>query len=143
MTIYSRIAKDRMTKDIANNNRSMLGLIQSIIMIDTTPMDDEQAIKVMREIQGSCLKNFKLYDEKGYHKKAQEELAFFDLMQRYLPDLPPEEVPKEPTDEDIEMTLAKLNLPRTVRSMKPLMAALKEEFNTIDGKHVRNLLMGE
>lgn len=135
MSIHSRIAKDRMTKRLTTDQRGLYALIQSEICIDGKPMEDDEAVKRLTQMVKTCDKNIELYKKAEKNEKSLEEAVFRGIVMSYLP--------APATQEDIEMGLAILDLPRTMKSMGPLMKHLKEHWQVVDGNLVKNILMGK
>lgn len=135
MTIHDKIAKHRMGKGVSTDDRGLLALIQSEICIDGKPMEDDMAVIRLTQMVKTCDKNIVLYKETENFDKAVEEAVFRGMLMTYLP--------TPANQEDIEMALAILDLPRTMKSMGPVMKHLKEIFQVVDGNLVKSILMGE
>lgn len=132
MTIYERIVHDKNQPDA---DRAMLSLIQGEICVDGKPMSDKDAIVRLGQMVKTCDKNVEIYSKARKTLRAQDEYHFRQLIRIYMP--------TPASEEDVEMTLAELNLPRTMKSMGPLMKELKSKFEVVDGNMVKALLMGE
>ncbi len=135
MSIYKRIVKDKFDRDLSTDTRGLYALIQSEICIDGKPMEDDEAIKVLNSMVKTCNKNIDLYKHAGKVGMSLEEAVFRGMIQSYLP--------AGCVQEDVEMGLAILDLPRTMKSMGPLMKHLKEHFQVVDGNLVKSILMGK
>lgn len=133
MDIYTKVQKDKLT-DI--ENRPLLSLIMSEICIDGKPMTDTEAIKILVQLRKNSLRTIEEIEKRspfeGDVVAFDMEEGFISLLNRYLP--------KGATAEDVEVMLAELNLPRTMKSMGKLMGALKKKFEVVDGNMVRGLL---
>jgi len=135
MTIYKRIVKDRMTRRLTTDQRGLYALIQSEICVDGKPMDDDKAVIRLTQMAKTCIKNITLYKSVENVEKVVEEQIFCGMIDEYLP--------QGATQEDIETVLSILNLPRTMKSMGPLMKKLKSSFQVVDGNLVKSILKGE
>lgn len=131
MSIYKRIQNDKF-KNL--EQKSLLSLIQSEVCIDGKPMCDNDAIVRLSQMSKVCDKNIKLYSDAGKQDKVNEENAFKDLIQNYLP-----EAAKA---SDIESAISELGVERSMKSMGLVMARLKREFAVVDGNLVKSVLTG-
>lgn len=136
MSIYEKIAKDRMRKELTMFQRGMYAVIQSEICVDGKPMSDDDAIKKMMSMVKTCDKNVKLFEKNGRCEKINEELDFRGMIEEYIP----EEMTKQATPEDVKNTLTTLGLPCSMRSMKDVMIHLKKGFPIVDGGMVKDIL---
>lgn len=133
--IYERIQNDKLERLKQGGDRALLSLIMGEICVDGKPMDDEAAVKRLTQMVKTCDKNIELYKKAGKNEKSLEEATFRGIIMSYLP---------EPaSQEDIEMCLAALNLPRTMKSMGEVMKNLKSVFQVVDGNLVKEVLMGK
>lgn len=133
--IYERIQNDKLERLKQGGDRALLSLIMGEICVDGKPMDDDKAVKRLTQMVKTCDKNIELYKKAGKNEKSLEEATFRGIIMSYLP---------EPaSQEDIEMCLAALNLPRTMKSMGEVMKNLKSVFQVVDGNLVKEVLMGK
>lgn len=133
--IYERIQNDKLERLKQGGDRALLSLIMGEICVDGKPMDDDKAVKRLTQMVKTCDKNIELYKKAGKNEKSLEEATFRGIIMSYLP---------EPaSQEDIEMCLASLDLPRTMKSMGEVMKNLKSVFQVVDGNLVKEVLMGK
>jgi len=128
MTVYKRIEEDR--KDFAND-RALLSLLLSEICVDGKPMDDKAAVARLVQMRKVASRNVVLYAATN-PAEATKESNFIKLIDDYLP--------YSVTAKEIINVLENLDLPYEMKSMGPLMKALKENFEIVDGNLVKQIL---
>ena len=132
MNIYKQLQEDKL---VPGADRGLLSLIMSRICVDGKPMNDEDTIKALIILKKNTEKTIDLLKERDAGPLIDEETEFLMMVLNYLP--------QGATQEDVEMALASLNLPRTMKSMGPVMKALKSCFQVVDGNLVKSILLGE
>ena len=132
MTIFERIKKDRLNKE---ENRTILSFIMNEIMEDGKPIEDEKALEIIKELRKKSLKSIDICKAKGRLDGIPGEKEFLSYYERYLPGVA--------SAEDIRRVIEETNTVPDVRSMGKLMGVLSKKFEIVDGKLVREILVGE
>ena len=129
--IYTDIQKAKLQK---NANRTVLSLLMSEICVDGKPMDDDKAIATLVSMKKNAQKTIDMIatSDSVDTVKSNEYIDFIEVIDSFLP--------KAATPEDVEMELAILDLPRTMKSMGPLMKSLKSKYPVVDGNLVKGIL---